>query len=460
MWCLDSSDAVKTIIKDSYKQARHDDDLNQPLSVQAWGQDGDKRRFWLIEGQDDTHFRLYRESNPTMKRYDWRSVAGTIEEAKALAKQLNDEGSQASRRLSDRILAAVPRFEASEEVRHQECFLTSTKTLTGAQKRKRRDYRIARRAQFARPEPGFSLYEGRTRGKRIRYTYSDDEDAGSDVRRSERQSGISTPAEPSGPTFTASGRQVRSRHGGTYGESVLSGQQNDAEQRSSENADAAVEGHGEPVARGRPSRAAQPPEASRPRGGKHIEGYNSLDEMDDESEATSSGNEWDGGDEDDDADDQADDEDEDEDIDPSDEDDVMEDASSDKEHGRRSGSLLVSFRYSKNGSSPPAQPVVNGASGKAPTDGDVAEVQDQNLKFEKTESEQHTDPESSFGSTQDQQPVISHKATLPSAPQQHSNPEHASSDLALSSPSSEPLTGLKSLMVSPKPIPAKAADLV
>ena len=116
MWCLDSSEAVRDIIRDSYKQARHEDDLNQPLSVQPWGQDGDKRRFWLIEGQDDTYFRLYRESNPLLKLNTWRSVAGSIDEVKTVAGQLTDENSQAGRRLSDRILAAIPRFEASDDV--------------------------------------------------------------------------------------------------------------------------------------------------------------------------------------------------------------------------------------------------------------------------------------------------------------------------------------------------------
>ena len=116
IWSLESSEAVKAIIKESYKQSRHDDDLNQPLSVQAWGRDGDRRRFWLIEGQDDTHFRLYRESNPALKNNTWRSVAGTIEEVKEVAQRLDEENTQASRRLRDRIHVAIPRFEASEEV--------------------------------------------------------------------------------------------------------------------------------------------------------------------------------------------------------------------------------------------------------------------------------------------------------------------------------------------------------
>jgi hypothetical protein len=75
------------------------------------------------------------------------------------------------------------------------------------------------------------MYEGRTRGKRMRYTYDDGEDEDEDDnenfsdatsnRRSARQSGRSTPAE-SGPQYTASGRQVKPRQGGEYGASLLS----------------------------------------------------------------------------------------------------------------------------------------------------------------------------------------------------------------------------------------------
>lgn len=105
-------------MKESYKRQRQDDDLNQPLSVQPWGRDGDKRRFWLIEGQDDTHFRLYRESNPALRHTTWRSVAGTIDEAKEVANNLIEENSLLAKRLRDRIMAAIPRFEASEDVGH------------------------------------------------------------------------------------------------------------------------------------------------------------------------------------------------------------------------------------------------------------------------------------------------------------------------------------------------------
>ena len=350
IWSLESSEAVKATIKESYKQARHDDDLNQPLSVQAWGRDGDKRRFWLIEGQDDTHFRLYRESNPALKNVTWRSVAGTIDEVKEVAQRLDEENTQASRRLRDRINAAIPRFEASEEVSPSDgnprnSTITATKIF---QKRRRRDYRLARKAQFVRPEPGFSLYEGRTRGKRPRYTYSDEEDGGSDalsVRRSHRQSGISTPAELSGPTFTASGRQVKSRYGGTYGETMLSGQQDGTEHPRTGEIDPGEDDENAPRSRGRPRRAAQQYRAkAKAFSRKHTEGYDSLESMDDESDATSTGNEWDGGDEDE-PDDNIDDEDEDEDIDMSD---ALE-AEEEEDNLRRS--LVVSLRYIKRPSS-------------------------------------------------------------------------------------------------------------
>ena len=104
------------MIKESYKQQRHDDDLNQPLSVQPWGKDGDKRRYWLVEGQEDTHFQLYRESNPALKHNTWQSIAGNIDELKMVATRLGEDGTQASRRLRDRIMQGIPRFETSEEV--------------------------------------------------------------------------------------------------------------------------------------------------------------------------------------------------------------------------------------------------------------------------------------------------------------------------------------------------------
>lgn len=118
MWALQGSDAVRDIIKGSYKQARVEGDLNQSLSVQYWGQDRERRRYYLVEGQDDTYFRLYREGDRTLKNITWRSMGGSIEELNEVAGKLEKDGSQGARRLASRIQAAVPRFEATEEVSH------------------------------------------------------------------------------------------------------------------------------------------------------------------------------------------------------------------------------------------------------------------------------------------------------------------------------------------------------
>ncbi|KAI7213068.1 hypothetical protein KC333_g6786 [Hortaea werneckii] len=256
-WALTSSEAIQAIIKDRYKQQRHQDDENQPLSVQPWGLDGDKRRYFLIQGADDTTgFRIYRESGRYLTKgtSSWINVGGDIEELKQLAAKLNDvDGSQAARRLAARMLNAVPTFEASEE------------------KRRRKEYRQLKRAQFERPEPGFSLYEGRTRGKRLRYTYDDDDDmvfgGGLDsdttsTRRSARNrdsSARTTPFEASGPTFTASGRQINKPKTGEYGEPLLkSALENATDELAPELEDGATvtDFDSEPVQNGRATRAA------------------------------------------------------------------------------------------------------------------------------------------------------------------------------------------------------------
>ncbi|KAK3375176.1 hypothetical protein B0H63DRAFT_269769 [Podospora didyma] len=193
-WALSSSEAIKSTINQQYKN-RQDDDANIPLSVQPWGSDGDKRRYYLIEGNDDTGFRVYRESNPAGINRTWWNVAGSINELKSLSERLEiHDGGPKARTLARKIMSSIPRFEATEE------------------KRRRREYRQQRKEQFKRPEVGMSLYEGRTRGKRMKYTYSDDEaDFYSDStnRRSSRNTRNHTPAEPAGPVTTARGRQIR-----------------------------------------------------------------------------------------------------------------------------------------------------------------------------------------------------------------------------------------------------------
>lgn len=194
LWALGHSDAIKAIINSNYTGKRTNDDLNQPLSVQPWGFDSDKRRYFLVEGDDNCSFRVYRESNPAaLYNRQWISVAGSIDQVKALAGKLaTADGGPNARKLSSNITKNIANFEEKEE------------------KRKRREYRRQQKERFRRPEPGFSMYEGRTRGKRVKYTYSDEEDFYTDStnRRSTRNTRNHSPAE-AGPIVTASGRQSR-----------------------------------------------------------------------------------------------------------------------------------------------------------------------------------------------------------------------------------------------------------
>ena len=95
------------------------------------------------------------------------------------------------------------------------------------QKRKRREYRQQRKNYFTHQAAAFS-YEGRTRGKRIKYAFSDESEGVSNNETSEvdvsglRRSGRVSRADssaPEGPRFTASGRQIRRPAAGPYGES-------------------------------------------------------------------------------------------------------------------------------------------------------------------------------------------------------------------------------------------------
>jgi hypothetical protein len=119
LWSLNQNEQVKAMINTAYKSRTTKDkqDTNIPLSVQAWGRDGDKRRYYLVEGQNDTHFRIYRESDPKLKNVQWISVAGSIDELRALATKLEEvDGHKEAKALGERMLNAVPRFEASENV--------------------------------------------------------------------------------------------------------------------------------------------------------------------------------------------------------------------------------------------------------------------------------------------------------------------------------------------------------
>jgi hypothetical protein len=127
----------------------------------------------------------------------------------------------------------------------------------------------------------------------MKYTYSDEEeDIYSDsttTRRSTRNTGTHTPAENTGPTITQSGRQVKSRHGGAYGETVLS--ETHAHAVTAGGLDGTSEEPEGDGSSGRPRRAAAAAAATNgwaAKGGRHIEGYNDVDEMtsDDEGDAS------------------------------------------------------------------------------------------------------------------------------------------------------------------------------
>lgn len=132
---------------------------------------------------------------------------------------------------------------------------------------------------------------------------------------------------------------------------MLSGRADASETRSNGGVEEA-EGDDEdpPVSRGRARRATQQNGARpKPQLRKHIEGYNSLDSMDDESDAASSGG-WDGG-EDEESDDHVEDDEEDEDVEMSD----AEENDSEEEDDNAHRSLVVSLRYLKSQLAPPRE---------------------------------------------------------------------------------------------------------
>ena len=152
-----------------------------------------------------------------------------------------------------------------------------------------------------------------------------------------------------------------------YGETMLSGQQETTERsRTGGSNEAEVdEDKDGPVARGRPRRAAQQNKIkAKAFSRKHTEGYDSLGSIDDDSDATSSGNEWDGGDEDE-PDDHVDDEEEEEEEEEEDVD--MSDnsgAEEEEEEDNPQQSLVVSLRYTKKHRSPLSQDAQNGLPAK------------------------------------------------------------------------------------------------
>lgn len=169
------------------------------------------------------------------------------------------------------------------------------------------------------------MYEGRTRGKKLKYTYSEDEGTFSEDEPSARRSTRNAaPTEASTqsrrPRFTASGRQIRSRAGGLYGEALLYGQRDGADD----------EEFDEEEDDSRPQRART---SMNPNGYSGYAAEDLEDASDVHSSANDSGNEWRGVDDDLENDFEGDDEEE-ASADESDENDEPE-------------SLVVQLRYSK-----------------------------------------------------------------------------------------------------------------
>ena len=207
---------------------------------------------------------------------------------------------------------------------------------------------------------------------------------------------------------------------------MLDRQQDGTEHPGTGEMDAAEDDEDEPRSRGRPRRAAQQNRSNvKAFTRKHTKGYDSLGSMDDESDATSTGNEWDGGDEDE-PDDNIDDEDEDEDIDMSD------DSRAEDEEDDPRQSLVVSLRYMKRGQSTASQDTRNGPA--VSEDDGTSPVTTSNFK------EPSETPHSKYGlnkPTQDATPTQYSRPTLQYTPS-HQAPLTAPFSAAEYAPSTAP----------------------
>lgn len=196
----------------------------------------------------------------------------------------------------------------------------------------------------------------------MRYTYDEDEEEASDgtsTRRSARQSGRNTPFESTGPTYTASGRQIRAPKTGEYGEGLLSREANGTDELAPEYASrAGTEDSSEQPVRGggRATRngGRHVVNGVNPRKRRRIDGYNDNDAMSEEDDA--SGGEWDS--------DRNEAEDEDRAMPDADDEDEAESGSSEDEESQ---SLVVKLKVPSKSPAPPGVKdeeavVANGAS--------------------------------------------------------------------------------------------------
>lgn len=243
------------------------------------------------------------------------------------------------------------------------------------------------------------MYEGRTRGKKLKYTYSEDEDVFSDDQPSTRRStrnatSTEAPTETRRPQFTASGRQIRSRTGGLYGEALLSGQRDGAGDEEF------YDDEEEEVSR-----------PQRTRTSIHPNGYSGYhaDDLDDASEvhssANDSGNEWRGAEDDLEHDFEGDDEEE-------EEEEEEQETSADGSIGNEEPeSLVVQLRYGKGDG--PSNPEVQIE--KPPPAEDV-EMEHAGEAASSAQEPQTTVPHSSDSGAQQVPTQPAPATTAPSAP--------------------------------------------
>ncbi|KAK9429671.1 hypothetical protein V1505DRAFT_400910 [Lipomyces doorenjongii] len=205
-WSLISSEAVRKILLKGYSGNRLEDDRNCELAVPAIGMDSERRRYYLVEGLNDTRFRLFRETNPRKRLVNWTPVASTHDELQIYIDELRrSDTSRHAKALTEKLAAELPRLDAGE------------------QKRKRQTYRIQRKQiqdETAAVAAEFGgMYRGRTRGKRVNYNAADGdqeleeylEDEAQGRRQGRSSTRRSSPATDTSAVVytTASGRASR-----------------------------------------------------------------------------------------------------------------------------------------------------------------------------------------------------------------------------------------------------------
>ncbi|KAK7207890.1 hypothetical protein BZA70DRAFT_29059 [Myxozyma melibiosi] len=152
-WSLTASEAVRQVLVQGYSQQRTDDDSASPLAVLPIGLDSERKRYYLIEGENDTRFRLFCETNPRQRLVNWTPVASTFAEFKEFVDKLSEtDTSRNAKALVESLTEELPRLEASEL------------------KRRKRDQRMLKRQYDEMQAADTGLYSGRTRGKKVNYT--------------------------------------------------------------------------------------------------------------------------------------------------------------------------------------------------------------------------------------------------------------------------------------------------